>query len=150
MSRADLEDLVHDALRRLPTPPAPHTLLPRVRLAVQQWSSRPWYARAWFTWPIGWQLASIAAFVACVGGAFALAPSAATVVPASIAARASAWSASVASILQHADATVAAARILWRALVAPLLPYAVSVVVLMCLACAVFGTALDRAAFGRT
>ena len=34
-------------------PRAPHTLLPRVLAAVQAWAQRPWYERAWFTWPLG-------------------------------------------------------------------------------------------------
>ena len=45
--------LVDRELRQLPSPRAPHTLLPRVLAAVEQWTRRPWYARAWFTWPLG-------------------------------------------------------------------------------------------------
>src|SRR4029078_6895329 len=39
-------------------PMAPDTLLPRVLAAVDAWINRPWYTRAWFTWPLGWQIAS--------------------------------------------------------------------------------------------
>ena len=63
MNPTDLETLVDRELRRLPALRAPHTLLPRVLAAVQRWSQRPWYARAWFTWPIGGQIASAAALV---------------------------------------------------------------------------------------
>lgn len=150
MTRADLEDFVHQELRRLPPPLAPHTLLPRVLAAVHEWTLRPWYARAWFTWPIWWQAASIAALVGIVAGGVVLAPSALEAVPDSIAARASGVKAAVATLVRHADTTVTAARILWRTLVAPFVPYVFMVVVLMCLACAAFGTALNRAAFGRT
>ena len=38
----------------------------------------------------------------------------------------------------------------WRALLEPLVAYAFALVVLMCLTCAAFGTALNRIAFGRT
>ena len=60
MSFDDLERRVHDELRRLPAPLAPGTLLPRVLAAVDAWARRPWYARAWFTWPIGLRVASVA------------------------------------------------------------------------------------------
>ena len=59
----DLERVAQRALERLPAPRAPHTLLPRVMAAVQQWTRRPWYARAWVTWPLGWQALSTAALV---------------------------------------------------------------------------------------
>ena len=39
--------------------------------------------------------------------------------------------------------------ILWRALLEPLVTYAFVLVVLMCLACAVFGTALNHVVFER-
>jgi hypothetical protein len=39
--------------------------------------------------------------------------------------------------------------VLWRALLAPVVPYAFGVVFLMCVACAVFGTALNHLVFGR-
>ena len=55
MDPADLETFVDGELRRLPLPRAPQTLLPRVLAAVEQWRERPWYARAWFTWPLAWQ-----------------------------------------------------------------------------------------------
>ena len=47
MNPADLETLVDCKLKALPTPRAPHTLLPRVLAAVQEWTLRPWYTRAW-------------------------------------------------------------------------------------------------------
>src|SRR6478752_931002 len=56
----DLEALASRELRRLPLPRAPQTLLPRVLAAVDAWARRPWYMRAWFTWPLGWQGASLA------------------------------------------------------------------------------------------
>ena len=123
----DLERRVHDELRHLPEPLAPATLLPRVLAAVDAWARRPWYARAWFTWPLGWQAASVA-FVALAVYAMWIAPP----LPASVV------------------ATTSAGSVIWRTLIEPLLGYVVGLVVLMGLACAVFGAALNYLFLERT
>jgi hypothetical protein len=127
MSFDELERRVHHELRRLPDPLAPGTLLPRVMSAVDAWVNRPWYERAWFTWPLGWQLASIVLVVLAGYGAW-LAPAA----PAPVV------------------ATTSASAVIWRTLVEPLLGYVFGLVVLMCLACAVFGAALNYLFLERT
>src|SRR5215510_13938089 len=104
MLPADLERTVHRELQRLPLPRAPHTLLPRVLAAVDAWARRPWYTRAWFTWPLAWQAASVALVAAVVYGLWIL-PSAAPV-PSSLV------------------TTTSGARIVWRTLIEPLLSYA--------------------------
>ena len=120
MSFADLEQKVDRELRRLPAPRAPHTLLPRVLAAVEAWVNRPWYTRAWFTWPLGWQVASVALLVPAVVGVWMLPPAPTSVV-----------------------VTTNAGRVLWRTMVEPFLAYAFVIVVIMCLACAAFGAALS-------
>ena len=150
MPRVDLEQLVHEELRRLSAPVAPRTLLPRVMAAVQAWATRPWYARAWLTWPIGLQVLSMAALAGILVGAVVIAPGAEQTVREAIAARASGISLAVATAARQIEAAVIAARTIWRALGEPLLPYAFAVVALMALACVTFGTALNRVAFGRT
>src|SRR3954466_15035194 len=70
----DLERLADLGLRRLPLPRAPQTLLPRVMAAVHAWADRPWYARAWFTWPVGWQAASVAALLIVIAGVVVTVP----------------------------------------------------------------------------
>ena len=127
MSFDELERRVHAELRRLPAPLAPATLLPRVLAAVDAWARRPWYARAWFTWPLGWQVLSIAALAAAVYGTWNLPPLPASVVT-----------------------TTNAGGVLWRTIIEPLLGYVVGLVVLMCLACAVFGAALNYLFLERT
>src|SRR5262245_33211338 len=117
MPRDDLARLAHEELRRLPPPVAPVTLLPRVRAAVQLWALRPWYARAWFSWPIALQAASIAILVGIVAGGVVLAPSASRAASESLAAPAGDLAAAVARPVAIADTTVAAAGVLWRALV---------------------------------
>jgi hypothetical protein len=62
MDRSNLERRIAWELAHLPSPAAPPTLLPRVMAAVQAWATRPWYERAWTTWPIGWQVAALALF----------------------------------------------------------------------------------------
>ena len=144
------EETVGAGLRQLPMPRAPRTLLPRVMAATQQWARRPWYARAWLTWPLGWQLASIAVF--CVIGAWAamLLP---TVEGAAVR-LATMYTATTTSdmvgIGGHLEATMNAVVILWRIIVRPIAPYAFGFAALMCGACAVFGGALNHVAFGRT
>jgi hypothetical protein len=120
MPFADLEQRVDRELRRLPAPRAPHTLLPRVLAAVEAWVNRPWYTRAWFTWPLGWQVASVALVALVFVGVWLLPPAPASVV-----------------------VTTNAGRVLWRTIVEPFLAYAFVIVVIMCLACAAFGAALS-------
>ena len=145
MHPVDLEILVERELRQLPAPRAPHTLLPRVLAAVQQWSQRPWYARAWLTWPVAAQVASAAALVLIAVGSALLITNAQIAVGETSARLLS----GVAPVAQRAEATLNAARVVWRALIEPLLGYAFGLVVLMCLACAAFGTALNHVAFRR-
>src|SRR4051812_35357151 len=96
MHPADLETLIDRELRQLTPPRAPQTLLPRVIAAVQAWTARPWYERAWFTWPLGWQLASIAALLVVVAASALLLPRAAAAAGAgewtiAVARQAAAW-----------------------------------------------------------
>jgi hypothetical protein len=150
MHPADFEQLVHRELRLLPTPRAPRTLLPRVLAAVRQWSERPWYARAWFTWPRAWQGTSIAALVVLLAGSAVLVPSAQAAARRVALTSLSGALGDVTGIAQRAEVAVNAARVLWRALLEPFVAYAFALVVLMCLACAACGAALTRVAFGRT
>jgi hypothetical protein len=127
MSFDELERRVHDEIRRLPDPLAPGTLLPRILAAVDAWANRPWYARAWFTWPLAWQAVSVALVALAVYATWTAPP-----LPASIV------------------ATTSAGSVIWRTLFEPLLGYVVGLVVLMCLACAVFGAALNYLFLERT
>ena len=140
MNTPDLETRVDRELRHLPAPRAPHTLLPRVMDAVQAWAERPWYTRAWVTWPLAWQVVSVAALMAIVAGGAVLLPhawSAAASVGAAFA------SDDTAVVSQQVADTTNSARILWRTLLEPLLTYVFGIVVLMVLACVAFGTALN-------
>lgn len=127
MSFDELERRVHEELRRLPAPLAPRTLLPRVLAAVDAWARRPWYERAWFTWPLGWRVASVAMLAVAVYATWNLPPLPGSVV-----------------------ATTNAGGVLWRTLIEPLLGYVVGLVLLMGVACAIFGAALNYLFLERT
>ena len=130
-------------------PRAPHTLLPRVLAAVQEWTLRPWYTRTWLAWPLGWQVVSIAALVLLLVGGAMVMPSALAAAGGARLALASGPMGEVAAMARRAEVTINAARVLWHALVEPFVAYAFALVMLMCLACATFVTALNRIAVGR-
>jgi hypothetical protein len=120
----DRDDVLHRALARLPSPPAPGTLLPRVMAAV----SRPWYARAWLTWPRAWQAASIVLIVAIGAAGW--------------------WLASGISLpaggARAADAATTIARLLWRLALEPVFTYVLGLSVLASLTAAAAWAALAR------
>jgi hypothetical protein len=145
-----LERLVHAELRRLPLPRAPHTLLPRVMAAVDRWARRPWYAREWFTWPLGWQAASVALLAALLAAGAILLPGVQDAARALTATRpVTDVLAAAASLIETVDTAVSLTVTLWRALVRPVALYAFVLATLLCLACAGFGAALGRVALGR-
>ena len=121
---SELERVIDEEVKRLPLPRAPGTLLPRVMQAVEARSHRGWYARAWFTWPWWSQAGSLAA-VALIAYALWRLPVALPAPPPSV------------------TAALGTSRVLWEALIQPLLPFLVAVMVLMGLACVVFGAALN-------
>jgi hypothetical protein len=149
MHPIDLETLVSRELARLPALRAPHTLLPRVLATVQAWSRRPWYAREWFTWPVVWQLTSIAALIVIVGGGVVALPIAKAAVQNTTSALLPTVMTALPEAARTLDVTTNTTRVLWRAVIEPLLPYAFVFVGLMCLACGMVALALNRAIFGR-
>jgi hypothetical protein len=120
----ELEHAVHEELRQLPVPRAPQTLLPRVMQAVEAASHPAWYSRAWFTWPSWLRIASLVCVALLAYGVWRL-PFVLPAAPPSVA------------------AAMGTTRVIWEALIQPLLPYLVAVMVLMGLACVVFGAALN-------
>jgi hypothetical protein len=149
MNPGELETIIGRELRQLPAPRAPHTLLPRVLAAVHAWTMRPWYERTWFTWSLGWQLASGAALILLVAGGGMLLPGARAAAVVAASTFAAPMIGEVAGVAEGTAVAVNAGAVLWRALFEPLVPYVFGLVVLMCLACATFGSALNHVAFGR-
>jgi hypothetical protein len=145
MHAVDLKTVVDLALRRLPMPHAPDTLLPRVLLAVEAWKRRPWYARAWFTWPHAWQAAAVAASMFVIAGVATWLGGAQTV-----STLAFVVTSEVADVARVAAVTLNAALVVWSVLMEPFVAYVVALVVLMAAACAALGMALTHVALGGT
>ena len=149
MRPVNLERQVSWELKQLPSVRAPETLFPRVMASVQAWALRPWYERAWFTWPLHWQLASVAGLVLCVVGSALWLPGLLAATDARLSALAVRIGAELPDMGGRIEAMRLAARVLWRTLVHPVLVYACVLVALMTAACATLAVALGRAVSGR-
>jgi hypothetical protein len=143
MDPADLEQVTDRALRALPTPRAPRTLLPRVLAAIAAEAGRPWYARAWLTWPTHWQLVSGLAALAIVAAATLAGPFASAALLAFGLDVSLPLSASLAQSVESLRAAWDAARIVWG-VVEPIARGLALLLLIMSAACVAFGTALDR------
>ena len=53
-------------------PICPAHTAPRVLFDAQNWARRPWYTRAWFTWPLAWQAVALCALVVSAWGGLSL------------------------------------------------------------------------------
>jgi hypothetical protein len=143
-SFAELEKHVDRALADLPPLTAPGTLLPRVLAAVQQWAARPWYQRAWLTWPVGLQVASATLLILLVaGGALAmpLVQAQGARLTAFVSARAPI---DVPNLSTSFRVTATALVVAWRALVQPLLLFVLPIAFMAGVAGAAILTALNR------
>jgi hypothetical protein len=149
MTEDDLERRTHDALRRLPTPRAPRTLLPRVMAAAGGEPRRAWYAAAWRTWPHGWQAVSaLAVLAAVVGVALLFAPVDAAVVR-EVMARLGDWPARVSMTVSRITAALDATVLVWRTIVEPVRVYVMAFVAIASMACALLGAVLVHVATER-
>jgi hypothetical protein len=63
-----LEARITRELKSLGDLPAPASLAARVLHAIEQRVSVPWYRRAWTTWPLGLQVASLVLLAAAFAG----------------------------------------------------------------------------------
>jgi hypothetical protein len=145
------DEVVHRALRRLPTPRAPSTLAPRVMAAIAErdratlHESSPW---TWFTWPLVWKGASIAALVVVTAGLAWLQPGVYGILEGSVSGAATAAGARIAALLETAAAVASVTSIVWDAFLQPIVGYVLVWIVLMSAACAAFGAAVGRVALG--
>lgn len=148
MEPSELGVRVDRALRTLPTPRAPVTLLPRVLEAARQLARRPWYTRAWVTWPGAWQAASVVALLSILVALGLYFPD----MSGDVAGLASRTVGTLLAPLAERTAglriSVEAAEVLWRSLVHPVTRFLLVPFVVMWIACATFGVALARLAFG--
>jgi hypothetical protein len=145
MSPIDLEQLVDAELKRLPTPRAPRTLLPRVLAAVEVQEQHAKPARGWTMWPRGWQVAGGAVAATVFVGLWRLAafaqPYVADVLSIGGFDRA-------ASVTRSADEAAAVVRVLWEVLLQPVATYVSVLAISLVLACALLWSAVERLAPG--
>jgi hypothetical protein len=146
MTPDDLERVVGASLRALPAPRAPRTLLPGV-LAAAAARTRPWYSRAWRTWPEPLQAATTAA-AACllaVGTALVtgLVPLDTLLALANI--TPPAW---LAGASEAVVATAALVRSLRRVFLEPAIASVILLAIVVSLTCVAFRAAAARLALG--
>jgi hypothetical protein len=145
---SELERRAGEVLRQLPGPRAPGSLLPRVMVAARARAARPWYSRAWMTWPLGWRVASAAATVALVAAVGMSMTAAEGVVATVVSPWLSAASEWVTARTVGVRAVVETTGVLWRALVQPVSGVGVVVLAVMWMACATLSVVLSRVALG--
>lgn len=144
----DLDHQLDHELRRLPAPTAPVSLLPRVMQAVAQAEERPWYSRAWVTWPRAVQAVSAVLLLGVIAGLWRIAPIA-------LAATADFWSPAVAAgadrvgpAVQLFNEVSTLTRVLWEVVIQPIAVYFFVLSIGLALACALLWNAVNRIAFG--
>ena len=131
MDPVDLDERLDRELKLLPQPRAPRTLLPRV-LAVTL-HREPRHVTGWFTWTAGWRVASVAALLALVSGAWMLLASP----PQGVSAAA-----------QTAGEVVTVVRVLWEVMLQPVATYLFVLGISLALACALAWAAFEAALGG--
>ena len=140
-----LEEIVDRALRDLPAPRAPRTLLPRVMQAVRA-GVMPAPLVGWRTWPMSWQIATLAGLLLVGFGAVNLAQFGMDVVGLYITSPPA--DSPTGRVLEELGGVASALRVMWRVVIQPLVVFAGLVLAVMGAACAAFGTAIGRVALG--
>jgi hypothetical protein len=143
MDPFELERIADRALKALPAPRAPHTLLPRVMSAIAALRPAP---RTWFTWPFAWQLASICALVTLAVGTASLVTATQSIVDTQTTALVK-QSSAISLVIGSVAAVGEAAHTAWQT-VQPIVCGLLLFLMVMSTACVVFGIALGRVALG--
>lgn len=147
MTSPDLETRIDRALKDLPEPKAPGTLLPAVMLAVRAAAVRPWYARPWTSWPGQWQAASATVFVLLVAGISVLFP----VVQPGMGISGGGFDtlmAPINAVFSRLDLVVTLIEILTRTLWQSVIGVGIAMVLIMLATTVAVGAALGRVALG--
>jgi len=145
MQPPDLETLVHRALTELPPPRAPRTLLPRVMVGIRR--PRPaWHQRAWWTWPVGGQFASLAVLAVVVWASTLALPAMNEGVGMLTARTGDGWG--LLSVSGAGIGTLVDVASVLQRVSAPAMGYVVSLTLAMCAAFAVCSAAIGRVVLG--
>lgn len=131
MDPADLERLLDRELKQLRAPHAPDTLLPRVLAAtVRREAPAP---RGWSTWPLAWQVASLAGMAVVLVVVWLAAP----------------WtSPRLGAVAENADQAATVMRVFSDVFLQPVATYLLILGIALCLACAAVWTAFEFALGG--
>ena len=129
MDDLDLERFVDRELKRLPTPQAPRTLLPRVMSVVAGTRPLAWYSRPWLDWPWALQLLSLVVAGTIASGGWML------------------WN-QAPELALRINQTAAVSRALWSAFIGPIAFIVLALTIVVALACAAAWTAVTRVTFG--
>lgn len=143
MNPIDLEHVVDAELKRLPTPAAPRTLLPRVLAATAGQPQRQ-PSRGWASWPRLWQFAGALVAAVVLVGAWRLAVIAQPFI-------ADMWPAGFgqgSSVARSAGDTATVVRVLWEVVLQPVATYVSVLAISFALACALLWSAMERMAPG--
>ena len=144
----DLDHQLDHELRRLPAPVAPVSLLPRVMQAVAEAEAKPWYSRAWVTWPRAVQVASAVLLLAVTAGLWRIVPIALATIPDFWSPAMAAGANRAAPALQLFNEVATLSRVLWDVVLQPIAAYFFVLGVGFALACALLWTAVNRIALG--
>ena len=144
----DLDHQLDHELRRLPAPIAPVSLLPRVMQAVAQAEEKPWYSRAWVTWPRPVQLSSAVLLLALMAGLWRIAPIAFASIPDFWSPALAAGADRIAPVMRFLKDGSTLTRVLWDVLIQPIAVYFLMLTVALALACGLLWTAVKRIALG--
>jgi hypothetical protein len=143
----DPRDPVHRALKALPAPTAPRTLLPRVMAEVALRQRRQG-VRPWFNWPAEWRWMSAAALVLLVTAASLVGPGLEALAGAAFTNATGAVEDRVVAAVPGSAAAAHLASVVWQMILQPALSFVLMWMVVMCAACAAIGAAFS-AALGR-
>ncbi|MGE5837992.1 MAG: hypothetical protein ACM4AI_26195 [Acidobacteriota bacterium] len=141
----DLERLIDRELKALPGPRAPRTLLPRVMIAVH--ATRPRTSGGWFTWPLVWQISSLAAMLLIILGAANFWPVGAATIVALASNLSADTSSRLGGVIRETEAIVSAADTIWR-VAQPVVVGMLVLLATMGAACAMLGAALRSVVLG--
>jgi hypothetical protein len=149
MDPVDLERLIDRALKTLPAPHPPETLVAKVMASVGAQPARRWYVMPWYTWPGAWRAAFVAGALALLAGGVLAMPSLhevlawmGTAASAHVPADVHSGAGRVMDTLEEAQTTAVALGTAWRIVCAPLVLYAMVILVLLCATCAAFASAI--------
>jgi len=156
MHDPDRDPLLDAALSHLSKVRAPETLLPRVLAATRRVVSQPWYTRAWDSWPVAYQRASMAISLLVLAAMTLTVPAAGgwgiDDASAPAGGRLEGWRGALSEltrIARGAEAVSNTAGSLWQGLSVPLLIYACAVGASLCLVMALFALALNHLTPGK-